>query len=396
MIDCVLINAMQQVDYTVDVTPSLTFERWLQPWHDQHAAGELRHEVASLAPPSRDGRYAVIGIIEPWDTFSNSHINANSTIGLCLAAPCSSHWTSYVAEAQRLIYNERQLENFYSFTLVNRVNIALEASTTSYGQPAITIVVCLGAFESWGNDHHPDGSAIKPDWLILEGDYRNDDGKFLTPGQLVDEGKVIAVGETKLSRDANGHTLDNIVPGTLSCDVSYFAQLQQYGLMTKTRFGFIITETEVVVVQFLREIEATPRKPDELGLRTGELREQSLPLEEDMPRGSSMNHDDYGESTEPSLPTLPTPTGNRKRPRADTSREVSDAAATSPFRHIAKQNAAEPSGTRPEPALSSTVARPASLNDSSQEISSPPAATSSSAMPSSPPAAINTAKSSSS
>ena len=78
------------------------------------------------------------------------------------------------------------------------------------------------------------------------------------------QGKIFAVGEVKIVRE---NKAGDVVVGTLSCSRGDFAQLQHYYVMLHTRFGFIISNDELVVVQFLRKEDETPRHLSQRGLR---------------------------------------------------------------------------------------------------------------------------------
>ncbi|KAJ6008029.1 hypothetical protein N7540_012005 [Penicillium herquei] len=156
------------------------------------------------------------------------------------------------------------LETLYIDTLITRVNIALQHAI-SYGNRRATIIVCPGAFDSHARDDEGGKpTTILPDLVVLEGEYKPQDRDFETLDQLASNHKVLAVGDVKI---ADGNSRDTVM-STHSCHRNYLAQVQQYAVMTNTRFGFVLTNKELVLAQFLLSNEDSPRGHDQCGLRS--------------------------------------------------------------------------------------------------------------------------------
>ncbi|KAJ6027392.1 uncharacterized protein N7446_004012 [Penicillium canescens] len=251
---------------------SLTVADFLEPWVVD--AEELRHTLADSArSTSVDRRYEVLGQTQPWHSFNSYDIRSAPVLRHSLETEFIPRWQAWMSDVSRVIYSERMLENLYSSTLITRVNIALQHVIPS-GDRCITIITCPGAFDS----HDPDvkggkRTVILPDWIALEGEYKPHDDSFPNLEELAFSGKVIAVGDTKLvSRRLASSGVDekikDTIAGTHSCHRSYLAQVQHYAKMLRTRFGFVLTNKELVLAQFLREEEPAPRLHDQRGLRS--------------------------------------------------------------------------------------------------------------------------------
>ncbi|KAK3934116.1 hypothetical protein QBC46DRAFT_400631 [Diplogelasinospora grovesii] len=190
----------------------------------------------------------------------------------------------------RVIYNERQLESFYHSTLITRVNIALH-NTVPPGNPRVTVIMCPGSFNSYNPDYvNSKKTVILPDWIVIEGTYTLHN--------------IIAVGDTKLVRQLSDANEVNkrgqhvrVIVGTHSYHRAYLAQVQHYARMLRTRFRFVLTNKELVVTQFLREEEATPRPPRQRGLKSYTLPQQV----QQRPRGKR-RHETSNNVTAPRSP----------------------------------------------------------------------------------------------
>lgn len=266
--------ALFRLHVLLDYTMPSTINNFLEPWQGL-GADDLLHTLADSAGPSSvDRRYEELGQTEVWHALSN--IISSPKISASLDITFTPWWQVWMPDLARIIYNERQLESLYYNTLITRVNIALEHAIPPE-DPRITVVVCPGSFNSY-DPHSSDGkeTLILPDWIVIEGTYTPQDVSFPRLDQLALEGKIIAVGDTKLVRHQSkpggvseifrspGHVVD----GTHSCHRGYLAQVQHYARMLRTRFGFVLTNKELVLAQFLREDEATPRLPRQRGLRS--------------------------------------------------------------------------------------------------------------------------------
>lgn len=292
-----------------------TIDDFLEPWGGPNA-DELRHRVAGRKRRARDGRYEELGRVEGWDGFNLSRISSN--LGPCLAIRFEPQWQAWIADLARIIYNERQLEAFYDKTFITRVNIALQNAIPQH-EPRVTIVEGPGSFDSYDPDY-ADGkeTVILPDWIVIEGSYSPIDIDFPAIENLASERKILAVGDTKL---VLGLGEEDVVPGTYSCLKGDLAQVQHYSRMLRTRFGFILSNTELVVAQFLREEDATPRQLRGLrsSTRPGELHTGVRSnFNSSDPWSPVENESDVGDE-----PSLPTPLQDQKKRRYEDSHHPS-------------------------------------------------------------------------
>ncbi|KAJ6117942.1 hypothetical protein N7523_005693 [Penicillium sp. IBT 18751x] len=252
---------------------SLTVAKFLEPCGAD--AEELRHILAdSVRSTSVDGRYEVLGKTQPWRSFYSHDTHSVPFLRDALETEFIPRWQAWISDVARVIHSERMLENLYSNTLMTRVNIALHHAIPQKGQ-CITIITCPGAFDS----HDPDvkggkNTVILPDWIALEGEYKPHDDSFPSLEEIALCGKVVAVGDTKLvsrrlaTSGVEGKGGKDTIAGTHSCHPSYLAQVQHYAKMLRTRFGFVLTNKELVLAQFLREEDPAPRLHGERGLRS--------------------------------------------------------------------------------------------------------------------------------
>jgi hypothetical protein len=265
-------------------------------------ADQLCHKLAGSArSTSVDGRYVVLGPTCPWHAFTADVDHTAPMIRDALKQEVITNWHAWISAADRVIYSERMLENLYSMTLITRVKIALENAFSSDDRP-VTIIACPGAFDS----HDPDvrggkETVILPDWVVLEASSKPHDDKIPDLEELALSGRIVAVGDTKLvswrsnSSGADGNAKD-IIPGTHSCHRRYMAQVQHYAKMLRTRFGFVVTNDELVVAQFLREEEAAPRLCDQRGLRSSTRYALHPSLSSDFHTSGTDGLDDLGPS----------------------------------------------------------------------------------------------------
>lgn len=254
-----------------------TIDSFLEPWHAPDA-DDFHHKLADPERSSSiDRRYELVGETEVWQAFCASSISSNAEMRALLDRRFRPRWQAWLPDLARVIYNERQLESLYSATLMTRLNIAFQNAIPP-NKPRVTIIICPGSFESRGVD---DGgpTTILPDWVAVEGTHTPYDKDFPSLEQLWRERKILAVGDTKLVRqetDASDaeEEPNAVVDGTHSCHRAYLGQVQHYAHMLGTRFGFVLTNKELVLAQFLRETEGTPRAPRQRGLRSWTLTHQ--------------------------------------------------------------------------------------------------------------------------
>lgn len=298
-----------------------TINDFLEPWKGPEA-NDLLHKLAEKARPSSEDsrRYEVLGQTKRWHEFDSTNIGSNSTMRIALDLQFAPQWQAWLPDLARVIHNERQLEHLYHSTLITRVNIALQRALSSENQ-CVTIVVCPGSFDSY-DPHSINGkeTVILPDWIAIEGTYSPLDVNFPYLETLARKGKIVAVGDTKLVRqplgagDQNeGSRRSEMIDGTHSCRRAYLAQVQHYARMLLTRYAFVLTNTELVLAQFLRETEAAPRLTCERGLRsvTGLQLVQGVSSDFRSPEPEGVV-DGYGSGDEPSH-TLQTPQPRQKR-----------------------------------------------------------------------------------
>lgn len=156
------------------------------------------------------------------------------------------------------------------------MNIALHYAIPS-GDPRVAVMNCPGSTRS--DLPHSAVTAILPDWVVIQGSYTSHDDELPDLQDFVDDGDIIAVGDTKLFQEQpNSKTTEDesenhktIVEGTHSCHPNWLAQVQHYAHTLGTRFGFVITNKELVLAQFLGEEETSPRL--QRGLRSSTLPE---------------------------------------------------------------------------------------------------------------------------
>ncbi|KAK4075219.1 hypothetical protein Purlil1_12730 [Purpureocillium lilacinum] len=276
------------------------------------ASDELRHAICSRSDSGEDDRYDVLASVEPWRTFSQDLLSSD-ILEAHLARTLENHWNSaWIPDFERLIYCERQLEALFHKTLISRVNFALRVATMSLQLPAITIVVSPGSFDSY----HPDGTdgkgtTIRPDWVVVQGDFSVGCDSFPDLDDLASEGRILVVGDTKIGKrkDRPSEAAQHVT-GSISCRRGSLAQVQHYCTMLRTRFGFVLSDEELLVAQFLREEDATPRSVRQRGLRSFT---QPVQLDGELQSGLSGSDTSFPGHDEDSLPT-PTP---RKRMLGD-------------------------------------------------------------------------------
>lgn len=293
-----------------NVSMLLKVDEFLEPWLTN--ANELSHTLADSArPTSVDRRYEMLGETEPWHSFNSDDIHQVPEISCYLQTEFNCQWRAWIPDAARVIYSERMLESLFSSTLISRVNMALR-QTITVDENLVTIIACPGAFDS----HDPDvkggkSTVILPDWIALEGDYKPEDDNFPDLEQLALCGKIVAVGDTKLVTTQSDSCRAerkgrDVINGTHSCHRNYLAQVQHYAKMLRTRYGFVLTNKELVLAQFLREEDSAPRPNDQRGLRSSNTVSLNPGLASDF-QSSDANESAEPVTNLPSATVLPQP-----------------------------------------------------------------------------------------
>ncbi|KAL7908600.1 hypothetical protein GGI35DRAFT_451586 [Trichoderma velutinum] len=214
---------------------------------------------------SYKSRHSPLAAVINWPEFDVQSTSLDPLIAICLKMPCEVRWRPHVPEFARVIYCERQLEALYLQTLITRVNIALDKAIPPE-EERITIVVGPGAFESVTVESSAE--RVLPDWIVVQGNFDITMGANLMPrlDDLVEQHRILAVGDTKLVR--NGGSIPDPIPHTRACHPNFLRQIQDYCANLCTRFGFILSNRELIVAQFKRAEEAAPRGVEERGLRS--------------------------------------------------------------------------------------------------------------------------------
>ncbi|KAK4059813.1 hypothetical protein Trihar35433_10629 [Trichoderma harzianum] len=295
-----------------------------------------------------NSRFAPLADVrERWLEFDAEYISSQPSIAACLKRPCAVSWEPQIPKFARVVYSERQLEALFLQTLITRVNIALDKAIPP-NEERIAILVGPGAFESVSAEASV--QRLLPDWIVVQGDFDVSVKANLFPvlKDLAIEGRILAVGDTKLVRQWGG---SGNVAHTKACHHDFLRQLQEYCLNLYTRFGFILSNEELVVLQVMAAQEASPRKAEQRGLRSNGGHHQLEPgLDSQVTDSSnSMDWDGYDDNAsmsgfndggeeeddpfEGGLPPLLSP--SRKRPHPSTSPESSPVAAASRrFRNV--------------------------------------------------------------
>ncbi|PNP58710.1 hypothetical protein THARTR1_01726 [Trichoderma harzianum] len=308
--------------------------------HVQKKYDSANLNISGKAQKTRDAdnsRFAPLADVrERWSDFDVESISAHPSIAASLSRPCVARWEPQVPRFARVVYSERQLEALFLQTLITRVNIALDKAIPQE-EERIAILVGPGAFESVSAEASV--QRLLPDWIVVQGNFDVSMKANSLPvlKDLATEGRILAVGDTKLVRQWGG---SGNVSHTKACHHDFLRQLQEYCLNLYTRFGFILSNEELVVVQVMPAQEASPRKAEQRGLRSngGHQLEPGL---DSQGTDSSNSMDQDGDDDEPmsghngrdedpyeyGLPPLLSP--SRKRPHPSTSPETSPVVATS-------------------------------------------------------------------
>ncbi|KAM6485431.1 hypothetical protein HDV62DRAFT_286815 [Trichoderma sp. SZMC 28011] len=319
--------------------------------HVQKNYGSAKSQKTRDADNSRFAPLA--DLRERWLDFDVERISSQPSIAACLNRSCAVSWEPQIPRFARVVYSERQLEALFLQTLITRVNIALDKAIPP-NEERIAILVGPGAFESVSAEASV--QRLLPDWIVVQGDF--DIGmeayshSLPVLKDLAREGKILAVGDTKLVRKGGGS--DN-ASYTKACHHEFLRQLQDYCLNLYTRFGFILSNEELVVVQVMAAQEASPRKAEQRGLRSngGHQLEPGLdsqgtdslnsinsmnqdgdddaPMSEHNGRGEEEEDDPFENGLPPLLsPSRKrSPSPSRKRSHPPTSSETSPVAAAS-------------------------------------------------------------------
>ncbi|RFU72660.1 hypothetical protein TARUN_9604 [Trichoderma arundinaceum] len=237
---------------------------------------ELGHTLASISKknkkphnPDNSPFESLAESILEWDDFGIQ----DPLLTACLSNPCEVQWQPWIPSIARVIYGERQLEALYLQTLITRVNVALQQAIPPDEDP-ITLVIGPGAFESVSPDVKAE--RILPDWVAVQGNYDigMEAGSFPDIKELVEHRKILAVGETKLVWHMYA---EDVMPHTKACSSDFLSQLQGYCRNLCTRFGFVVSNKELIVAQFLGEQDTSPRRIEDRSLRSRTTAEQLEP-----------------------------------------------------------------------------------------------------------------------
>ncbi|KAL7943080.1 hypothetical protein V8C42DRAFT_359261 [Trichoderma barbatum] len=318
-----------------------TVKKFLQPPPEEldHILVQISKKTSKNHESANCRHIPLAESTQEWLEFDVQVISSDPSIAACLEMPCEVMWEPQIPKIARVIYNERQLEALYLQTLITRVNIALDKAIPPE-EDRIAIVIGPGAFESV----FAEGTVQRliPDWIVVQGTFdASMMTKLLSLKQLAKERKIIAVGDTKLIRQGAG---TEPLPHTRACYRDFLRQLQEYCINLCTRFGFIISNEELVLTEALRAQEASSRSADERGLRSNgahqlepgldddafERSDSPIPMDQDhdslqIPGYTNSNQDDPYDPYDPyELPALSKPSTHRpfKRPHPSTSPET--------------------------------------------------------------------------
>ncbi|KAM0259957.1 hypothetical protein ACHAQJ_003050 [Trichoderma viride] len=260
-----------------------TVGAFLEPLNN--GRNELGHVLANKPQKNKkpsdsaNSRFSPLAeIIQEWEDFDIRELSSCLPLAACLSMACEVQWQPQIPSIARVIYGERQLEALYLQTLVTRVNIALDKAIPP-DEDRVTIIVGPGVFE--GVSPEASVKRILPDWIIVHGTYDCSMETLPDLQVLAKNGKILAVGDTKLVRHVDS---SHALPHTEACYALFLRQLQDYCINLYTKFGFILSNKELVVAQFIREEYASPREAEQRSLRsriTAEQLESRLPSDID-------------------------------------------------------------------------------------------------------------------
>ncbi|KAL7939453.1 hypothetical protein V8C35DRAFT_286667 [Trichoderma chlorosporum] len=348
-----------------------TVEEFLQPLNGHEELDQIwvvsgnalqKTDPASVSKDIRErhdpttSRFAPLPeYIRDWPEFDVEEVSSDPLISTCLSRPCQVAWVPWIPSFARVIYNERQLEALYLQTLITRVNIALDKAIPPE-EDRIAIVIGPGAFENVSAE--ATALRLMPDWIVVQGTFDTNMDAHSVPSleKLAKNSNILAVGDTKLVRRWSG---EYTVPHTRACHSDFLCQIQDYCVNLYTRFGFILSNEELMVAQFDGAQDASPRGAGQRELRSNGAQQLASGLNSDeSQRSTSLNppdqrhshdsfqmEDEYGDPFVPPSPATSSIQIPSKRPHPSTSPETSPVSAVPPASGRIRYNSRSLSGS---------------------------------------------------
>lgn len=234
--------------------------------------GELAFNSPKDVPKDRhDWRYGTLRSdlghrgLRYWQSFEEKPTYTQKLLKLPTGIP--ENWRPHIHLWDRFAASELSIADFYKKTLIQRVNIGLEAVC-----PGVHIVGTPRHFPSYGTyDNRIEGDAEKlvgPDLLVLDADCF--DGDFIHPPNLQNLAQnIVTIGEFK-QKNVEITDDDSVLPGTLGCYESWLAQPIQCCLDLRISLGFLLTNVELVVFH-LSKMDNYGSQMDSMTLRSKNL-----------------------------------------------------------------------------------------------------------------------------
>ncbi|CAJ2514339.1 Uu.00g024580.m01.CDS01 [Anthostomella pinea] len=201
-------------------------------------------QQSPLADPYADA-YDIASRCREWTSFQSS----SALLAHLMPGHFSTPWRgASLVWPERIAYTEKTVEMVYVQTLVRRINIVMNV----LGR-ATTIIGTPGSFPSMAIDFEGAETTIKPDWLVVRGVSPEESPPDVPTLQ---NKHVCAVGDTKLLHPDSvtaERMAQDILPGTSTCHKAFIGQVVHYCINLGVRFGFVLTNTELVVMQVLTE-----------------------------------------------------------------------------------------------------------------------------------------------
>jgi hypothetical protein len=153
-----------------------------------------------------------------------------------------------VSEAHRVITSEASFETQCLWTTL---------------MLPVNDVLCLLGKDISIHSHHPikktrEGDFKRtPDWLVLRGtaeELKEARAGKMNEGRPTIRNHILLVGETKV-HDSETETREPSVRNTLACRLDNVGQVQEYADIAKVRFGFLVTNLELVLLHFCADGE---------------------------------------------------------------------------------------------------------------------------------------------
>ncbi|KAI0097571.1 hypothetical protein GGR51DRAFT_540751 [Nemania sp. FL0031] len=162
----------------------------------------------------------------------------------------SHGWKPHIGPWNRLASSEVLVLNLYHLTVIQRVNIALRCLPQTINT---SLIGAATTFSSYGTENNMDGETYRriiPDLLAVDGNP--EDVHTLSDPDIL-KNKIIVAGDAKLKAVQPYEGDTRILPGTIACLESYLAQPVQYCIDLDIRFGFLLTNFELVIFQLVRQ-----------------------------------------------------------------------------------------------------------------------------------------------